>query len=75
MFSKYFTNPTGWYEYEKGTFGWSLELFKKDEQMKPKKKSAPSKGKMIPDKKPENSYQKGAKRAVKSRNAGKREGC
>jgi len=40
--------------------------------MKPKKKSAPPKGKMIPDSKPENSYQKVAKKSEKARKADKR---
>lgn len=40
--------------------------------MKPKKKSAPPKGKIIPDSKPENSYKKAAKAGVKARAAGKR---
>jgi hypothetical protein len=40
--------------------------------MKPKKKSAPPKGKMIPDSKPENTYKKVVKGAVKARAAGKR---
>lgn len=42
--------------------------------MKPKKKSAPPKGKVIPDSKPENSYKKVAKAGVKARKAGKKEG-
>lgn len=39
---------------------------------KPKKKSAPQKGNAIPDSKPENSYRKAAKAAIKERAAGKR---
>ncbi len=42
--------------------------------MKPKKKSPPPKGKMIPDSKPENTYGKVAKVAKKSRIAAKKEG-
>jgi hypothetical protein len=42
--------------------------------MKPKKSGKPSKGKMIPDSKPENTYKKVSKAAVKARTAGKKEG-
>ncbi len=42
--------------------------------MKPKKKPAPPKGKVVPDSKPENSYKKVAKNGVKARVLGKNEG-
>lgn len=41
--------------------------------MKSKKKSSLPKGKMIPDNKPENSYQKGAKAAIKARRLDKKQ--
>ena len=40
--------------------------------MKPKKKPAPKKGKMIPDSKPENGYEKTARKSEKARKADKR---
>ncbi len=52
------------------TFNKSGEKLMKN--CKPAKKSAPPKGKMIPDSKPENSYQKVAKASVKARAAGKK---